>query len=89
MRYVYVSINSVKRTTLYLDPELEARLKAETLRTKRPMADLVREAVRAYLADSSPPSPPGAGEFASGRSDTAESTDEALAETGFGSDDRR
>lgn len=77
----------MKRTTLYLDPELEARLKAETLRTKRPMADLVREAVRAYLAESAPPVPPGAGEFASGRSDTSERTDEALAETGFGAGD--
>lgn len=76
----------MKRTTIYLEPELEALLKAETLRRKRPMADLVREAVRAYLAESRPAAPPGAGEFASGSEDTAERADEVLAETGFGAD---
>jgi predicted nucleic acid-binding protein len=34
----------MKRTTIYFEPELEARLKAETLRRKQPMAEIVREA---------------------------------------------
>lgn len=76
----------MKRTTIYLEPELEARLKAETLRRKRPMAELVREAVHEYLVRSRPAEPPGAGAFASGRSDTADRVDEVLAETGFGVD---
>jgi len=77
----------VKRTTIYFEPELEAQLKAETLRRKKPMAELVREAVREYLVRSRPVAPPGAGAFASGRDDVAERAEEVLAETGFG--DRR
>jgi len=73
----------MKRTTIYLDPELEALLKAETLRRKRPMADLVREAVREYVARTAS-SPPGAGALASGRRDTAGDTERVLADTGFG-----
>lgn len=74
----------MKRTTIYFDPALEAQLKAETLRRNRPMAELIREAVREYIVHSRPAPPPGAGEFASGRSDTAERSEEVLVETGFG-----
>lgn len=74
----------MKRTTVYFDPELEALLKAETLRRNQPMAELIREAVREYIARTRPDLPPGAGEFASGRSDTADRSEEILAETGFG-----
>ena len=73
----------MKRTTIYLDAELEALLKAETLRRKRPMADLVREAVREYVARTAS-APPGAGALASGRRDTAEDAERILAGTGFG-----
>ena len=74
----------MKRTTIYFEPELEALLKAETIRRNRPMAELVREAVREYIARATPPPPPGAGEFASGAGDTAEESERILAETGFG-----
>ena len=74
----------MKRTTIYFEPELEALLKAETIRRNRPMAELIREAVREYIVRSSPAPPPGAGEFASGESDTAERSEEILATTGFG-----
>ena len=74
----------MKRTTLYLDPELEVLLKLEMRRQKRPMAAIVREAVRAYVAREPRKAPPGAGAFASGRRDTAERVDDILAETGFG-----
>ncbi len=74
----------MKRTTIYFDPELEALLKAETLRRNQPMAELIREAVREYIVRSRLAHPPGAGEFASGRSDTAERSEEVLTETGFG-----
>lgn len=74
----------MKRTTIYFEPELEALLKAETIRRNRPMAELVREAVREYVVRSLPAAPPGAAEFASGESDTAERSEELLAATGFG-----
>lgn len=74
----------MKRTTIYFDPELEALLKAETLRRNQPMAELIREAVREYIVRSRLALPPGAGEFASGRSDTAERSEEVLTESGFG-----
>jgi hypothetical protein len=74
----------VKRTTIYLEPELEARLKRETRRRKRPMAELIREALRLYVGDEPARQPPGAGAFASGRGDTAADTTAALATSGFG-----
>jgi hypothetical protein len=74
----------MKRTTIYLDPGLELRLKAEGLRRKQPMAELVREAVEVYLTREPDGGPPGAGAFASGRRDTADRVDAVLTETGFG-----
>lgn len=74
----------MKRTTIYLEPELELRLKMEGLRRKQPMAELVREAVEAYLTVAPGDGPPGAGAFASGRRDTADRAEAVLSETGFG-----
>jgi hypothetical protein len=74
----------MKRTTIYLAPELEMRLKMEGVRRGRPMAELVREAVEVYLADSPASGPPGAGAFASGRAGTADDVDAALTATEFG-----
>jgi hypothetical protein len=79
----------MKRTTIYLAPDLEVRLKAETQRQGRPMAELVREAVEVYLAGGAPAGPPGAGAFDSGRGDTAERAEEILVETGFAEDSPR
>lgn len=74
----------MKRTTIYLEPELEVLLKLEMLRQNRPMAAIVREAVHAYVTREPRKAPPGAGAFASGRVDTADRVEEILAETGFG-----
>jgi hypothetical protein len=74
----------MKRTTIYLEPELEVLLKLEMQRQKRPMAELVREAVYAYVTRAPRQMPPGAGAFASGVSNTASRADAVLAETGFG-----
>jgi hypothetical protein len=79
----------MKRTTIYLEPELEVLLKLEVLRQGRPMAEIVREAVQAYVTREPPRVPPGAGAFASGRPDTAENVDQALAETAFAGTRRR
>ena len=51
------------RTTIYLGPELEMLLKLEVLRQKRPMAELIREAVRAYVARTPGTLRPGAGKL--------------------------
>jgi hypothetical protein len=73
----------MKRTTIYLAPELEVRLKREVVRRGQPMAELVREAVEAYLSGPDD-GPPGAGAFASGRRDTAARAEDLLGELGFG-----
>jgi hypothetical protein len=73
----------MKRTTIYLEPELEVLLKMEMLRRKQPMAEIVREAVYAYVTREPRRAPPGAGDFASGRADTAERAEAVLRETGF------
>ena len=73
----------MKRTTIYLDPELEVLLKLEMLRQRRPMAEIVREAVQAYVTRERRSAPPGAGAFGSGQSDTAERSEEILARTDF------
>jgi hypothetical protein len=74
----------MKRTTVYLEPELEVLLKLEVLRQNRPMAELVREALHAYVSREPKRVPPGAGAFASGHSDTAARADDVLGEAGFG-----
>lgn len=74
----------MKRTTVYLEPELEILLKVEALRRRRPMAELMRDALRAYLQVVPREPPPGGGAFDSGHRDTAERNEELLAELGFG-----
>jgi hypothetical protein len=76
----------MKRTTIYLEPELEVLLKLEMLRLKRPMAEIVRDAVRAYVTRQPRQMPPGAGAFSSRRADTAERAEEILTGTGFGTE---
>lgn len=74
----------MKRTTVYLEPDLEVLLKLETQRQQRPMAEIIREALRSYVTREPRQAPPGAGAFASGRSDTATRVDDVLKETAFG-----
>lgn len=75
----------MKRTTIYLEPELEILLKLETRRRKQPMAELIREALRSYLRREKPgKAPPGAGAFASRRRDTAAKAEDQLRELRFG-----
>lgn len=50
------------------------------------MAELIRDALRAYLGSGSGKAPPGAGAFRSGRRDTAGQAEKVLARTGFGAD---
>lgn len=76
----------MKRTTIYLEPEIEVLLKLEALRRKQPMAEVIREALRAHFAGRTPESPPGMGEFESGHSDTADRAEQVLAELHVGRD---
>ena len=76
----------MKRTTIYLDPDLEVLLKLEAMKSGRSSVDVIREALRAYLDERRPALPPGIGEFRSGHTDTAERAEEILDETGFGED---
>ena len=66
---MYANIRHMKRTTIYLEPELEVLLKLEVLRQKRPMAELVREALHAYVTRE-----PSACPLALGRSQAATAT---------------
>ena len=74
----------MKRTTIYLDPELEIQLKLEALRQKRPMAEVIREALREQLRKNVRPRSSYGGAFDSGHTDTAERAEELLGELGFG-----
>ena len=68
----------MKRTTLYLDADTEALLKLESMRRQQPIAEIVREALQAYLRKEPRRRPPGRGEFRSGREDIAERAEELL-----------
>jgi plasmid stability protein len=76
----------MKRTTIYLDPDLEARLKLESARRQRPMADLIREAIREKLDTSQRVGSPHSGAFSSRRNNTADRAEELLGDTNFGRD---
>ena len=74
----------MKRTTIYLEPELEVLLQHETRRAGRPMAAIIRDALRAHLQHGGGSEPPGAGAFRSGHKDTARTADRVLRDSGFG-----
>jgi hypothetical protein len=75
----------MKRTSVVLDPELEVSLKLEALRQRRPSSELVREALRAYLAvRQQTPELSWIGGFESQAGDVAERAEEEL--DGFGED---
>jgi len=76
----------MKRTTIYLEPDIEILLKLEALRRKQPMAEVIREALRTHFAGRTPQPPPGMGEFESGNADTADRAEQVLAELRFGED---
>ncbi|MFQ5744298.1 MAG: DNA-binding protein, partial [Acidobacteriota bacterium] len=64
----------------------EILLKLQAVREKRPMLEVIREALRIHVSKQKPGLPPGGGEFESDRSDTAEKAEEILSETRFGRD---
>ena len=71
----------MKRTTIFIDPQLERELQALARRSGRPMAALVREAVAQYVAADRERRSSRLGFVAagrSGRSDIAERHEELL-----------
>ena len=78
---MYASIHHMKRTTLFIDPQLERELQALARRDGRPMAALVREAVAQYVAAARVQGSGRLGFVAagrSGRSDIAERHEDLL-----------
>jgi len=76
----------MKRTTIYLDPELELQLKREAEHRGKSMAEFIHEAVREKLAARERPRSPYGGAFESGHADTAERVETLLDELGYGRD---
>jgi predicted DNA-binding protein len=48
-------MSAVEKTTLYLPEDLQRALRTEARRSGRPQAELVRDALRAYLGDRAKP----------------------------------
>jgi predicted transcriptional regulator len=79
----------MRRTTVYLDTETDLLLKRQAMRRKRPVAELIREALDGYVQKAEARLPPGIGAFDSGHTDTAERAEEILRESGFGEEESR
>jgi plasmid stability protein len=75
----------MRRTTIYLDPDLEARLKLEAARQNRAMAEIIRDAIREKLDAGQRVRSRYGGAFSSGRNDVADRAEELLSEGQFGS----
>lgn len=78
----YASIRHMRRTTVFLDEQLDRDVKSIAEREGRPAASVVREALAEYVARHRREAPPlsfvGAGR--SGRSDVSERHEEILAD---------
>ncbi len=78
---MYAIVCHMRRTTIFLDEQLERELKALARRDGRPMASVVREALAAYVVDERDRAPGLMGFVAAGRSgrrDTAERHEQLL-----------
>lgn len=73
----------VKKTSLYLEPELDRKLAARAADEGIPKAALIRRSLTAAVADVAPPRPDSAGVF-DGPPDLSSDADRYLSETGFG-----
>ncbi len=78
-------MSELLKTTVYLDRDDYARLRARARAEGRPPAELVREAVAAYVVDRPAVLPRSLGRGRSGRGDLAERAEELLA--GLGQDE--
>lgn len=85
-RSLMASMYVMRRTTIYLDAELDLQLRAESRRVNRPVAEIIRETLRERFEGGrqARSRSPHAGGFSSGTTDTASRVDDVLEETGFG-----
>jgi hypothetical protein len=63
MTAIYGSLVPVEKTTLYLPADLQARLRDASKRSGRPQAEIVRDAVAAYLTEQPRPWPKSIGAY--------------------------
>jgi hypothetical protein len=66
--------------------QLSWKSSSNALRSGKPAAELIRDALRAYLSDRPGKLPPGGGAFRSGRKNTAERAEGVLRSSRFGED---
>lgn len=76
----------MKRTTIKLPDDLDAKLRFEARRRGMTISELSREAIATYLAADGPRRLRGAGAGDSGLADLAARLDDYLASDGFGED---
>ncbi len=75
----------VKKTSLYIEPEVDRQLAHRAAREGITKAELIRRSLAEVAAARQRPRPAARGVF-EGPSDLAEDVDRHLAETGFGED---
>jgi hypothetical protein len=73
----------VKKTSIYIEPDVDVALTRRAAAEGRTKAELIREALREAAGSSLRVKPRGRGVFA-GRSDLASRAEEHLANSGFG-----
>jgi Ribbon-helix-helix protein, copG family len=73
----------VKKTSIYVEPELDRALARAAARRGVTKAELIRQTLRAALDEASPPRITAIG-LAHGPGDVADDVDRHLRETGFG-----
>ncbi len=75
----------VKKTSLYIEPEVDRQLARRAAQEGITKAELIRRALAAIAAERQRPRPAARGVF-EGPADLADDADRHLAESGFGED---
>lgn len=78
-----VSLGGVKKTSIYIEPEVDIALSRRAAQTGISKAELIRQALRAAVSGSLRVKPVARGVF-SDAPDLAERVDDHLADSGFG-----
>jgi Ribbon-helix-helix protein, copG family len=76
----------VKKTSLYLDPDLDDALARRAADEGLTKAEFIRRTLAAAMQRPQRPKPQAVGIIKGGRADVAENIEGYLAETGFGED---
>jgi hypothetical protein len=76
----------VKKTSLYLDPDLDEALARRAADEGLTKAEIIRRTLAGAMQKPRRPKPQAVGIINSGRKDISENVDRFLAESGFGED---